>query len=116
MRETLESLESNSIVFSGKVTSGLGEGAFFLKQGQYIKSFKEKLGFRPFAGTLNVRLNESGIEKRMLLREEKPMLIPGFKKGNKTFGNIEAYRCAIAGSPAPSCFPKGPYTACRCWR
>ena len=66
VRETLESLESGSIAFSGKVTVGLGEGAFFLKQKQYADSFRKKLGFRPFAGTLNVRLDEDGVDVRGL--------------------------------------------------
>ena len=106
VRGVLESLESGGIVFSGKVTAGLGEGAFFLRQKQYADSFKKKLGFAPFAGTLNIRLNEDGIEKRIMLREEEPIAIPGFRKGSRTFGKIDAYRCVIAGIPCAIVFPE----------
>lgn len=106
VRSTLESLESGSIVFSGRVVVGLGEGAFFLRQRQYVDSFRKKLGFKPFAGTLNIRLDEDSVEKRIMLREVEPIRMPGFRKGNRAFGKIDAYRCVVSGIPCAIVFPE----------
>lgn len=40
--------------FTGRVFSGVGEGSFYVSL--YSKKFLEKLGFRPYPGTLNLRL------------------------------------------------------------
>jgi len=106
MKEVLDSLEGTPILFSGKVVSGLGEGAYYVGQKPYLKEFDHKLCFRPFPGTLNVSVNEEDIEKRLLLREQKPILINGFKSNGRSFGKIGAYRCSISGAPAAIVFPE----------
>jgi riboflavin kinase len=40
--------------FEGKVFSGVGEGAFYVSL--YSRRFLEKLGFKPYPGTLNLKL------------------------------------------------------------
>ena len=42
---------------SGVVVTGLGEGAYFVAK--YAKLFKEKLGFAPFHGTLNITVKKA---------------------------------------------------------
>lgn len=41
----------------GRVTVGLGEGSYYVKE--YSERIKEKFGFKPFFGTLNVKLDSS---------------------------------------------------------
>jgi riboflavin kinase len=47
---------SRSDVLRGRVVSGLGEGQHYISRQGYLKQFREKLGFEPFPGTLNIKL------------------------------------------------------------
>ncbi|MBR0472072.1 MAG: CTP-dependent riboflavin kinase [Methanosphaera sp.] len=46
------------INFEGKVTSGLGKAGNFMQKDTYKKQYKNKLGFEPYPGTLNIKLNK----------------------------------------------------------
>ena len=104
--EVLESLKGESTVFSGEVSSGIGKGAHFVSQKEYMAGFKKRLDFSPFAGTLNVKIEGEDIEKRITLREQKSILVPGFTKGKATFGKIDCYRCVVNGLPGAVIFPE----------
>ncbi|MCX6772508.1 MAG: CTP-dependent riboflavin kinase [Candidatus Micrarchaeota archaeon] len=106
VKEVLDSLEGTSMVFDGSVVKGLGEGAYYLCQDEYTSQFKKRLGFKPFCGTLNILINAEDIEKRIMLRQQKAIEIPGFKKGNRTFGKLAVYKCVIKGTPAALVFPE----------
>ena len=47
-----------SLELKGTVISGMGEGAYYMALKGYTKQFKSKIGFVPFPGTLNVKLNQ----------------------------------------------------------
>jgi riboflavin kinase len=106
IKEVLGSLEGSAMVFSGKAAAGLGEGAYYMGQKKYVEQFDKKLCFKPYPGTLNVSIGEEDIEKRLLLRERKPIVIAGFTSAGRTFGRIDAYRCAIGGLPCAIIFPE----------
>ena len=46
------------IELSGSVASGLGEGSYYMSLKGYTKQFKVKIGYAPFPGTLNIKLNQ----------------------------------------------------------
>lgn len=46
----------------GKVSTGLGKGAYFLGQEFYKIKFNEKCGFIPYPGTLNITVSERYLE------------------------------------------------------
>ncbi len=104
--EVLGSLKGESTLFSGAVSPGIGKGAHFVSQKEYMAGFKKLLDFSPFAGTLNVKIEGEDIEKRITLRERAPILVPGFTKGKATFGKIDCYRCVINGLPGAVIFPE----------
>ena len=104
--EVLGSLKGEATLFSGSVSSGIGKGAHFVSQKEYMDGFKKHLDFSPFAGTLNVKIEGEDIEKRITLREQKPILVPGFTKGKTSFGKIDCYRCVINGLPGAVIFPE----------
>jgi len=106
IKEVLGSLEGSSMIFRGRLVRGLGEGSFFVGQKEYSREFKKKLGFTPFKGTLNLFIDAEDVEKRITLREEKPIEVPGFAKGKRRFGKIAAYRCVIGGLPGALVFPE----------
>jgi riboflavin kinase len=49
----------------GNVFSGRGEGAKFMQLPWVEKQLKEKLGFVPYAGTLNIRLTKDSNVKKL---------------------------------------------------
>ena len=80
------------MVLVGIVTSGLGKGAVFMSIDYYKKNIKEKLGFFPYPGTLNLNVNK---EQTHLLKNIPPIRIESFKKDNKTFGGASCYKIKI---------------------
>ncbi|MBX5326435.1 MAG: DUF120 domain-containing protein [Candidatus Bathyarchaeia archaeon] len=57
------------IVLKGRIFSGHGGGARYLKLPWVKKQITEKLGFEPFLGTLNLKLSKETVErKKQLLR------------------------------------------------
>jgi riboflavin kinase len=102
----LESLKGTSVSFGGSLIIGLGRGAYFVSQKEYMGQFRKKLGFSPFAGTLNVKIDEADIEKRLTLREQPAIEIKGFAKGKRRFGKIACYKCAVGGLPCAIIFPE----------
>ncbi|MCX6769685.1 MAG: CTP-dependent riboflavin kinase [Candidatus Micrarchaeota archaeon] len=104
--EVLESLKGMGTRFEGEAIAGLGQGAFFVSQKKYLLSFGSKLGFKPFPGTLNVKIGEGDIEKRILLREQPPITVESFTDGKKRFGKIDCYPCVINGLPGAVIFPE----------
>lgn len=65
-----------SVTLQGKVFTGEGGGTKFLSLPWVQKQIKEKLGFKPFLGTLNLRLTQESIEaKKALTETEKAITI-----------------------------------------
>ena len=89
-------LKSSETVFEGVLFSGLGEGAYYISQPGYEKQFEEKLGFEPYAGTLNLRVREEDQEKVRLLEASPFNLIEGFTNGNRSFGPAKCFQSEIA--------------------
>jgi riboflavin kinase len=79
----------------GTVTSGLGEGQYYMQQKGYNEQFKEKLNIKPFLGTLNLRLTGENVAKLDVLKRSPGVLIEGFKDGGRTFGGVRAYAAKI---------------------
>lgn len=51
------------MTLEGKVTTGLGKGAYYMGKEVYQRRFDESLGFKPFAGTLNLEVDEDARKK-----------------------------------------------------
>ena len=66
---------------------------------------EQKLGFSPYAGTLNLEILPDFLEKRLELRSSRPIKIPGFSSGGRTYGPIDAYRCVVGGMDGAVIFP-----------
>jgi len=90
--------ESKPVVeMSGTIVSGLGEGRYYLSIRGYTKQFEERLGFLPYAGTLNVKLDDESASTRVRLDNLTPIYISSFKTSNRTYGGIKCYRALIGG-------------------
>jgi len=88
----LEATHPISVTLEGVVFSGLGEGAYYVRQDGYRKQFIEKLGFDPYPGTLNVKLTSNYDAKAKQELESYPAIeIDGFKSEARTFGSVKCY-------------------------
>ncbi len=83
-------------VFSGRVFSGLGEGRYYMSLEGYRGQFAKKLGFKPYPGTMNIRLESPSqvIQFRELAGKEG-ISIEGFTDGLRTFGDVKCFRALI---------------------
>jgi riboflavin kinase, archaea type len=95
LRAALESAPA-TIEFEGNVVSGMGEGAYYMSLEGYRKQFKEKLGYEPYLGTLNVRLTDRiYMNARLELGKHTSIFIDGFSDGTRTYGWVKCYRATI---------------------
>ncbi|XRO77142.1 CTP-dependent riboflavin kinase [Methanocaldococcus sp. 10A] len=70
------------MIIEGIIASGLGEGRYFLSLSPYKEAFKNILGFEPYEGTLNLKLN-----KEFDINKFKYIEIEDFEfNGKKYFG------------------------------
>ncbi|KUO93898.1 MAG: riboflavin kinase, partial [Caldivirga sp. JCHS_4] len=67
LMDLMESLlgRNITIVLRGVVTTGLGEGGYYMSLEGYRRQFTSKLGFDPYPGTLNVRLLDQYVKYRL---------------------------------------------------
>jgi riboflavin kinase len=83
---------------TGVLFSGLGEGAYYIMIKGYRKQFQSKLGFDPFPGTVNLRLDSTVDRKiRRDLSAAKGIHIDGFSDGKRTYGGAECFRAILNG-------------------
>ncbi len=83
------------IVIHGAVTSGMGEGGYYICQEGYMRQFENVLGFRPYEGTLNLTIDKEDIGKLDLIRSTSGFTIHGFTDDGRTFGDVIAYKARI---------------------
>ena len=69
---------------TGIVTTGLGKAAYFLGQDFYKNQFIEKCGFTPFAGTLNLIVEEDKLDDIRLMKNSCKNVI----KPDQGFGAV----------------------------
>ncbi len=95
-----------TVVIKGKVTSGVGEGAYYVSLEGYRRQFIAKLGFDPFPGTLNLKIPKEQMFFRKLLDREPGIKIEGFSAENRTFGEVKAFSCKVEGLKAALVIPQ----------
>ena len=85
------------ISIRGVVTSGLGEGQYYVTQKGYMKQFIDKLWFKPYDGTLNIKISGRELHKLELIRGLDGIPIEGFESSGRTFGKGKCFLCDIQG-------------------
>jgi riboflavin kinase len=84
---------------AGKVSIGLGEGAYYIKM--YADKIEKQLGFQPYYGTLNVKVDEMPAGMQRLLYK----MIPPFEKEGRSFGGIKIVKVKLRyGKKTVECF------------
>jgi len=82
-------------VVHGKVAAGLGEGQYYISREGYRTQFLQSLGFAPFPGTLNIKLDEPFVPAA-----KRAIKIEGFQDEGRTFGDCRCYRIRLNGIEA----------------
>jgi len=96
LRMMIESRYPSSVTLEGTVFTGVGEGAYYVTREGYRKQFVEKLGYDPYPGTLNVKLNSDYDMKAKAELEAYPAIeIQGFKNEDRTYGTVKCYPVII---------------------
>ncbi len=98
-------LEGSRLRFSGRIVEGFGKGRFYLSLDGYKRGIRNRLGFEPYAGTLNVKLSKNDFMKRNEILRDEPIVINGFRTKERTFGDLFAYHCRVNGRSAAIVFP-----------
>ncbi len=81
------------IRIEGRVFTGMGEGSYYLGIDRYLKQIEERVGFKPYPGTLNLRLySRDSIVNRMLLEKLANIRIDGFSNGKRTYGGARCIK------------------------
>ena len=87
LKELLE-----SILIVGEVIEGIHEGGYYVSIKGYFDQFKNRLGFEPYKGTLNLKLSDTD---NSILREKlhyiRPVIINGFKNQEREYGPVKCY-------------------------
>ena len=84
---------------SGSVISGLGEGAYYMSLNGYTKQFKVKIGYVPFPGTLNIKLNQlQATQIIQQLDDLESVIIDPFSDGKRTYGWVKCFRATLNNS------------------
>lgn len=90
---------SSDVSFEGVVSTGLSEGAYYVKE--YGPMIKKVTGFTPYPGTLNLKLGKSPQE---LLRYTG-LEVPGFTREGRSYGVIRlALVELVHGKKSVECF------------
>jgi len=89
--------EAASVIeLTGTIVAGLGEGRYYLSIRGYTKQFESQLGFSPYPGTLNVKLDHESASARKRLDSRESIYIADFRSNNRTFGGIRCFRATIS--------------------
>ncbi len=92
---------AQTVAIEGHVFSGVGEGKYYLSKTGYQRQFPALLGFKPYPGTLNLRLTQTrSLDASRQLRQAPGRHLDGFKEKDRTFGGARCYPCQIDGKAA----------------
>jgi len=90
------------VTLTGTLTSGMNEGGHYITLPGYMRQFEQKLGYEPFAGTLNVELDAESVRARARMDALDPIEIEGWEDDERTYGPAFCYPTTIE-------FPAGTY-------
>ncbi len=98
LQKSLDSSPSH-VELKGTLISGMGEGAYYMSLKGYTKQFKSKIGYIPFPGTLNVRLDKKAHQESIKQFENlEGNRIQSFSDGKRTYGWVKCFHAKINNS------------------
>ncbi len=84
----------DEVTIEGFISKGIGEGAYYIDV--YSSKLRNALGFKPYLGTLNVKVVDDDSRKAVgRMKNSPPLVLPGFRHKDRTFGDVICYRVKI---------------------
>lgn len=83
---------------TGKLFTGMGVAQEYLSMQEYKTRIEKAVGYKPFPGTLNLRLD--GKTKQEIRDNRSPIEVEGFKKNGEKYSSAELYLVNIDGVDA----------------
>lgn len=78
--------------FRGRVFTGIGKGKYYVGHPEYQKRFEAALGYRPYPGTLNIKLEDAKvIEELKTLRSMGGTRIDAFTHDGEGFSALTCF-------------------------
>jgi len=103
LKVALDGKRNEGMRFLGKVFQGLGEGAYYIGLEGYKIQFAKALGFDPYPGTLNLKLESTiQVEQKKQLRGFEGLRIEGFQRDGRTYGGARCYRATVGKGRLPA--------------
>jgi len=98
LQKSLDSFPSH-VELKGVLVSGMGEGAYYMALKGYTKQFKLKIGYVPFPGTLNVRLDQKTHQEAIKQFETlEGIKIKSFSDGKRSYGWVKCFPAKLNNS------------------
>jgi len=86
------------LTVTGRVFSGMGKGRYYVGHAEYQKRFREALGYAPYPGTLNIKLEEGPvIQKLKELRLNDGAKVEGFTLRGESFSALTCFDGELRG-------------------
>ncbi len=83
------------IEVEGTVFSGMGEGSYYMSRERYVEGVMKYLGFRPYPGTLNVKIDEDYSFLTLIIPSISGFHVEPFEEGGRKFGGIRLLRAEL---------------------
>lgn len=103
--EGLLGARTRVLELKGRVISGAGEGAYYMGQEAYRRQFKRELGFVPYRGTLDIKLDGESLEWGEVLENLPGKRVEGFKTRERTFGPVKCFEARLRGTRVAAIIP-----------
>lgn len=85
--------KEKEIIIKGKIFTGIGEGGYYVTRKYYMNQFIQKIGFKPFPGTLNIKLVEP--KDKNYIEANPHIFIPGTRTKYRTYGWVKCFPALI---------------------
>ena len=69
----------------GTLETGLGEGGYYISKEGYMEQFNDKLSWKPYKGTFNLRLDDDEVPKIEAMKAAEGILIERLSRRRKDF-------------------------------
>ena len=101
IHDSLSGIFSPCPMIRGRLVDGIREAAWYVRR--YAPRIKGLLGFEPFPGTLNLKVDAK--KAASLLATREPLRVRGFTCGSRTFGGVSLYPAVVSGETAAVLHP-----------
>jgi riboflavin kinase, archaea type len=99
--------KKDRITLKGKIVTGIGDGKYYMGLEKYSSCIEKNFGFRPYPGTLNVKLTDmSDIRQKEKIAASNGSEVPGFVEGNRVFGALKCFGCLVNGKKCALIIPE----------